>query len=92
MAVARQAILSLYSPAGVGQTEVGHITPSASNDTNNAEGGETNSGQLVPFTGGTQLTLAPESERNVTCIVSGNDRLDSAPCTNDDSQVFKILA
>ncbi|KAI0912945.1 hypothetical protein F4823DRAFT_622549 [Ustulina deusta] len=55
-------------------------------------GGETNSGQLVPFTGGTQLTLAPESERNVTCIVSGNDRLDSAPCTNDDSQVFKILA
>ncbi|KAI1277585.1 hypothetical protein F5Y07DRAFT_79893 [Xylaria sp. FL0933] len=54
-------------------------------------GGDTNSGQLVPFAGGTQLTLAPESEGNVTCIVPGDDRLDSAPCTNNDSQVFKIL-
>ncbi|KAI1747877.1 hypothetical protein F4782DRAFT_543194 [Xylaria castorea] len=54
-------------------------------------GGETNSGQLVPFTGGTQLTLAPESEQNATCIVPGNDRLDSAPCASDNSQVFKIL-
>ncbi|KAI0430490.1 hypothetical protein F5Y09DRAFT_228625 [Xylaria sp. FL1042] len=54
-------------------------------------GGDTNNGQLVPFTGGTQLMLAPESERNVTCIVPGNDRLDSAPCANDDSQIFKIL-
>ncbi|KAI1348320.1 hypothetical protein F5Y01DRAFT_216459 [Xylaria sp. FL0043] len=54
-------------------------------------GGDTNSGQLVPFTGGTQLILAPESEGNVTCIVPGDDRLDSAPCTNNDSQVFKIL-
>ncbi|KAF2972431.1 hypothetical protein GQX73_g1077 [Xylaria multiplex] len=54
-------------------------------------GGETNNGQLVPFTGGTQLILAPESERNATCIVPGNDRLDSAPCADDDSQIFKIL-
>ncbi|KAH8164357.1 hypothetical protein CIB48_g3910 [Xylaria polymorpha] len=54
-------------------------------------GGETNNGQLVPFTSGTQLTLAPESERNATCIVAGNDRLDSAPCAGDNSQVFKIL-
>ncbi|KAI0417032.1 hypothetical protein F5X98DRAFT_166046 [Xylaria grammica] len=54
-------------------------------------GGDTNNGQLVPFTGGTQLTLAPESERNVTCIVPGNGRLDSAPCADDDSQLFKIL-
>ncbi|KAI0805213.1 hypothetical protein GGR55DRAFT_283549 [Xylaria sp. FL0064] len=54
-------------------------------------GGDTNSGQLIPFTGGSQLILAPESERNVTCIVPGNDRLDSAPCANNDSQVFKIL-
>ncbi|KAI8944983.1 hypothetical protein F4801DRAFT_157303 [Xylaria longipes] len=53
--------------------------------------GETNSGQLVPFTGGTQLTLAPVSERNATCIVPGNDRLDSARCSGDNSQVFKIL-
>ncbi|KAI0976327.1 hypothetical protein F4678DRAFT_220732 [Xylaria arbuscula] len=53
-------------------------------------GGDTNNGQLVPFTGGTQLTLAPESEGNVTCIVPGNDRLDSAPCASDGSQIFKI--
>ncbi|RYC59311.1 hypothetical protein CHU98_g6885 [Xylaria longipes] len=54
-------------------------------------GGETNSGQLVPFTGETQLTLAPVSEQNATCIVPGNDRLDSARCSGDNSQVFKIL-
>ncbi|KAI3320405.1 hypothetical protein HD806DRAFT_231403 [Xylariaceae sp. AK1471] len=54
------------------------------------EGG-TNNGQLVPFTGGTQLILAPESEQNATCIVPGNGRLDSAPCANDNSQAFTIL-
>ncbi|KAI1134843.1 hypothetical protein F5Y05DRAFT_192399 [Hypoxylon sp. FL0543] len=54
--------------------------------------GETNNGQLVPFTGGTSLVFAPESERNATCIVAGNGRLDSAPCANDGSQVFTILA
>ncbi|KAI0378647.1 hypothetical protein F5Y04DRAFT_261267 [Hypomontagnella monticulosa] len=54
--------------------------------------GETNNGQLVPFTGGTSLVLAPESERNATCIVPGNGRLDSAPCSNDNSQVFAIIA
>ncbi|KAI8960410.1 hypothetical protein F5Y11DRAFT_268656 [Daldinia sp. FL1419] len=54
--------------------------------------GETNNGQLVPFTGGTDLIFAPESERNATCIVPGNGRLDSAPCANDGSQVFTILA
>ncbi|KAI0873321.1 hypothetical protein GGS24DRAFT_399642 [Hypoxylon argillaceum] len=53
--------------------------------------GETNSGQLVPFTGGNKLTLAPESERNATCIVAGSDRLDSESCTGDSSQVFTIL-
>ncbi|XXH04338.1 hypothetical protein Hte_010752 [Hypoxylon texense] len=53
--------------------------------------GETNNGQLVPFTGGTSLVFAPESERNATCIVSGDGRLDSAPCANDGSQVFTIL-
>ncbi|KAI1188322.1 hypothetical protein F5B17DRAFT_274726 [Nemania serpens] len=52
--------------------------------------GETNSGQLVPFTGGTQLILAPESERNATCLVPGNDRLDSAPCAGGSSQAFTI--
>ncbi|KAJ8131170.1 hypothetical protein O1611_g2454 [Lasiodiplodia mahajangana] len=54
--------------------------------------GETNSGQLIPFTGGTKLTLAPESERNATCIVPGNDRLDSDSCTGDSSQVFTIIS
>ncbi|OTA94703.1 hypothetical protein M434DRAFT_394496 [Hypoxylon sp. CO27-5] len=54
--------------------------------------GETNNGQLVPFTGGTSLVFAPESERNATCIVAGNGRLDSAPCANDGSQAFTILA
>ncbi|KAI1409468.1 hypothetical protein F5Y13DRAFT_90734 [Hypoxylon sp. FL1857] len=53
--------------------------------------GETNNGQLVPFTGGTSLVFAPESERNATCIVAGDGRLDSAPCANDGSQVFTIL-
>ncbi|KAI0468328.1 hypothetical protein F4859DRAFT_211478 [Xylaria cf. heliscus] len=53
--------------------------------------GETNSGQLVPFTGGTQITLAPVSEQNATCIVPGNDRLDSARCAGNNSQAFKIL-
>ncbi|KAI1114606.1 hypothetical protein F5Y14DRAFT_441124 [Nemania sp. NC0429] len=52
--------------------------------------GETNSGQLVPFTGGTQLILAPESERNATCLVPGNNRLDSAPCAGGNSQAFTI--
>lgn len=52
--------------------------------------GETNSGQLVPFTGGTQLILAPESERNATCLVPGNGRLDSAPCAGGSSQAFTI--
>ncbi|CAJ2506743.1 Uu.00g079290.m01.CDS01 [Anthostomella pinea] len=54
-------------------------------------GGLTNTGQLIPFTGGTDLVLAPESDRNVTCIVPGTGRLDSAPCSNDGSQVFTIL-
>ncbi|KAI8626090.1 hypothetical protein F5Y19DRAFT_232389 [Xylariaceae sp. FL1651] len=54
-------------------------------------GGDTNNGQLVPFTGGNQLVLAPESERNVTCLVPGNGRLDSTACSNDNSQVFTIL-
>ncbi|KAI1773611.1 hypothetical protein F4818DRAFT_95600 [Hypoxylon cercidicola] len=53
--------------------------------------GETNSGQLVPFTGGTSLVFAPESERNATCLVPGDGRLDSAPCAGDNSQVFTIL-
>ncbi|KAI0156725.1 hypothetical protein GGR52DRAFT_198745 [Hypoxylon sp. FL1284] len=52
--------------------------------------GDTNNGQLVPFTGGTSLVFAPESERNATCIVPGDGRLDSAPCANDGSQVFTI--
>ncbi|KAI1359715.1 hypothetical protein F5Y08DRAFT_318878 [Xylaria arbuscula] len=55
-------------------------------------GGDTNTGQLIPYTGGTQLVLAPVSERNVTCIVPASDRLDSAPCTDDNSQLFKILS
>ncbi|KAI5860581.1 hypothetical protein GGS23DRAFT_229901 [Durotheca rogersii] len=54
--------------------------------------GETNSGQLVPFIGGTDLVIAPVAERNATCIVPGDGRLDSAPCANDGSQVFTILA
>ncbi|OTB04796.1 hypothetical protein M426DRAFT_320385 [Hypoxylon sp. CI-4A] len=54
--------------------------------------GYTNDGQLVPFTGGMRLTFAPESEHNATCIVPGDGRLDSAPCANDDSQVYTILA
>ncbi|KAI0405636.1 hypothetical protein F4802DRAFT_606667 [Xylaria palmicola] len=54
-------------------------------------GGETNSGQLVPFTGGTQLTLAPQSEGNATCIVPGDGRLDSARCADNGSQVFTVL-
>ncbi|KAI1477276.1 hypothetical protein F4774DRAFT_427297 [Daldinia eschscholtzii] len=54
--------------------------------------GETNNGQLVPFTGGTNLVFAPESERNATCIVPGDGRLDSAPCAGDSTQVFTIMA
>ncbi|KAI1503376.1 hypothetical protein F5X99DRAFT_113350 [Biscogniauxia marginata] len=54
--------------------------------------GETNNGQLIPFSGGTNLILAPESERNTTCFIPGNGRLDSAPCSNDGSQVFTILS
>ncbi|KAI5920441.1 hypothetical protein F4810DRAFT_682599 [Camillea tinctor] len=53
--------------------------------------GDTNNGQLVPFTGGTNLVLAPESERNATCIIPGNGRLDSTACSNDGTQVFTIL-
>ncbi|KAI1639155.1 hypothetical protein F4809DRAFT_596828 [Biscogniauxia mediterranea] len=53
--------------------------------------GDTNNGQLIPFTGSTSLVLAPESERNATCIAPGNGRLDSTACSNDRSQVFTIL-
>ncbi|KAI0004843.1 hypothetical protein F4779DRAFT_58641 [Xylariaceae sp. FL0662B] len=53
--------------------------------------GETNNGQLVPFNGGTNLVLAPESEHNATCIVPGDGRLESAPCVDDGSQTFTIL-
>lgn len=54
--------------------------------------GETSSGQLVPFTGGTSLVLAPIDAANVTCIVPGDGRLDSAPCVDDQTQVFTIQA
>ncbi|XDG00398.1 hypothetical protein ABKA04_000013 [Annulohypoxylon sp. FPYF3050] len=53
-------------------------------------GGDTNNGQLIPFTGGNSTVFAPASERNATCLVAGDGRLDSAPCTNDGSQVFTI--
>ncbi|KAI1073564.1 hypothetical protein F5B20DRAFT_574696 [Whalleya microplaca] len=54
--------------------------------------GQTNNGQLVPFNGGPNLVLAPESEHNTTCIVPGDGRLDSAPCSGNSSQIFTILA
>ncbi|KAI1338230.1 hypothetical protein F5Y15DRAFT_135795 [Xylariaceae sp. FL0016] len=54
-------------------------------------GGLTNAGQLIPFTGGTSLLLAPESEKNATCIVPGDGRLDSAPCSNVETQRFTIV-
>jgi hypothetical protein len=92
MVAVTKVILSIYSPAEVEQTEVSRIIPlSFDSDANSGLAGETNSGQLVPFTGGTKLTLAPESERNATCIVAGNDRLDSENCTGDNSQIFTIL-
>ncbi|KAI1328435.1 hypothetical protein F5Y16DRAFT_154753 [Xylariaceae sp. FL0255] len=55
-------------------------------------GGQTNSGQLIPFTGGTSLVFAPESEGNATCIVPGTSNLVSAPCTGDNTQVFTVLS
>ncbi|KAI0144671.1 hypothetical protein GGR57DRAFT_323904 [Xylariaceae sp. FL1272] len=55
-------------------------------------GGETNSGQLIPFTGGTNFVFAPESEGNSTCIVPGDSNLVSAPCAGDGTQVFTILS
>lgn len=90
--VVTKVTLSIYSPAAAEQTEVSRIIPlPIKGDTNSTLAGETNSGQLVPFTGGNKLTLAPESERNATCIVAGSDRLDSESCTGDSSQVFTIL-
>ncbi|RYP89338.1 hypothetical protein DL769_000093 [Monosporascus sp. CRB-8-3] len=54
--------------------------------------GLTNSGQLIPYISGTDLTFAPTSERNVTCIVPGEGRLVSAPCAEEGSQIFTVLA
>ncbi|KAI0392932.1 hypothetical protein F5Y17DRAFT_434360 [Xylariaceae sp. FL0594] len=64
-------------------------------------GGQTNTGQLIPYTAGDgssslKLVLAPVNEANKTCIVPGNGtdnnaRLVSAPCADDGSQVFTIL-
>jgi hypothetical protein len=81
----------IFSCGGRADGGQSHISSANSNRANSASEGATNDGQLVSFTGGTQLVLAPQSERNATCIVPGNGRLESAPCANDDSQVFTIV-
>ncbi|KAH8673379.1 hypothetical protein BX600DRAFT_204590 [Xylariales sp. PMI_506] len=53
--------------------------------------GQTNTGQLIPYTSGTTFVMAPEDAANATCIIAGNGRLDVAPCANDGTQVFTIL-
>lgn len=52
--------------------------------------GSTNSGQLFPFTGERHFKLAPVSEGNVTCIVPGQERLDSGPCTEGEEALFSV--
>ncbi|KAH6653960.1 hypothetical protein BKA67DRAFT_592309 [Truncatella angustata] len=53
--------------------------------------GETNTGQVFPYTGGSSLVLAPLDAANATCLEPGNGRfLDSGSCTNDGTQTFVI--
>jgi hypothetical protein len=53
--------------------------------------GETDGNQLFPFIGQTSFALAPGNENNRTCILPGNDRLESGPCPDDGSQLFSIF-
>ncbi|KAK4177279.1 hypothetical protein QBC36DRAFT_185428 [Triangularia setosa] len=53
--------------------------------------GETDGAQLFPFLGQTSFALAPQNERNQTCVVPGNDRLETGPCATDGSELFSIF-
>ncbi|KAK4138141.1 hypothetical protein BT67DRAFT_1056 [Trichocladium antarcticum] len=53
--------------------------------------GETDGSQLFPFIGQTSFALAPRNENNKTCILPGNDKLDSGPCPTDGSQLFSVF-
>ena len=53
--------------------------------------GETDQAQLYPFDGSDNIVLEPGSGRGEFCLVGGNERLESGPCTGDDSQVFEIV-
>ncbi|KAK4217411.1 hypothetical protein QBC37DRAFT_53776 [Rhypophila decipiens] len=54
-------------------------------------GGETDSGQLIPFIGQTSFAFAPQNQRNQVCILPGDGRLESGPCPTDGSQLFSIF-
>ncbi|KAL2136363.1 hypothetical protein VTI74DRAFT_4195 [Chaetomium olivicolor] len=53
--------------------------------------GQTDGNQRFPFIGQTSFAFAPGNERNKTCILPGNGRLDSGPCPTDGSQLFSIF-
>ncbi|CAM1510186.1 Fc.00g005210.m01.CDS01 [Cosmosporella sp. VM-42] len=53
--------------------------------------GQTDQAQLYPFDGTNNIVLAPASGSNETCLIAGDERVDSAPCTNDAGQVFEIV-
>lgn len=53
--------------------------------------GETDGAQLFPFLGQTSFALAPQNERNQTCVVPGNERLETGPCATDGSELFSIF-
>ncbi|KAK3340039.1 hypothetical protein B0H65DRAFT_246918 [Neurospora tetraspora] len=53
--------------------------------------GETSTGQQFPFNGATSFALAPLSEKGSTCLIAGNERVDSGACPDDGSQLFSIF-
>ncbi|KAM7192767.1 hypothetical protein V8F20_008692 [Naviculisporaceae sp. PSN 640] len=54
-------------------------------------GGETDSGQLMPFIGQLSFAFAPQNQNNQICILPGNGRLESGPCPTNGAQLFSIF-
>lgn len=53
--------------------------------------GETDSAQLYPFDGTDSIVLEPVNGNGQFCLEAGNERLDSAACTGDQSQAFELV-
>ncbi|KAH7308112.1 hypothetical protein B0I35DRAFT_483393 [Stachybotrys elegans] len=56
-------------------------------------GGETDFAQLFPFDAESDnMILEPQNGNGDICLVAGDERVDSAPCTGDNDQVWELVA